>query len=241
MMKMHHFKCLLIAVTLLVAAGVALAGDGSGGIDLPDSYLPNGDCLIGNLNPPVIPSYPDVFTGNEAYAYHVKPSDQCGCPEEHFTLETITMLVDFEANQIPQTLAVTPSLLSAVFNAGSGCFEPGPPLCIGPDIVVNVNDPGIQTITVPLLGCGPFPLGNDYFLSLAYEGGAPANLVIDNDPQACTEFINNGNGWVDMSGMKSKGDKTGGGKLIVYGDIVCAAPPVGVESRAWGAIKSLFH
>jgi len=35
--------------------------------------------------------------------------------------------------------------------------------------------------------------------------------------------------------------KTGGGKSIVFGDIVCGALSVADEPQAWGKIKSLYR
>jgi hypothetical protein len=230
-----------VCLVLATAATVALAGSADDPFDgMPDPFALEGECRIGNLNPPVGPSYPEIFTGNQAFAYYVKPASQCSCAEERFKLEAISMLVDFDPNQIPQTLVITPSLLTAVFNPGSDCFEPGSPLCAGPDQIVTIDVPGIQTLTVPLDGCGPFPLGDDYFLSLSFEGGGPALLPVDDEPLPCVEYVNPGNGWTDLFGQKSGGDKTGGGKVIVFGDIVCVTA-VDVEPSAWGSIKSLYR
>lgn len=229
----------VLTVCLIFTAALAGAADDPFG-DLPDPFALEGECRIGNLNPPVGPSYPEIFDGNQAFAYYVKPASQCSCEQGQFNLETISMLVDFGPNQVPQTLVITPSLLAAEFNAGSNCLEPGTTLCAGPDQVVNIDVPGIQVLTVPLDGCGPFPLGDDFFLSLSYEGGGPASLPVDDEPLPCVEFIDRGNGWMDLFDQKSGGDKTGGGKVIVFGDIVCATA-VDTEPSSWGSIKSLYR
>lgn len=232
-------QCTFILTTcLFLMAASALAG---AGYERPDTYIPNGDCLVGNLNPPIGPSYPDVFMGNESYAYYFNPSQGCSCPEDYFRLDTISMMVDFSEEQLPQTLVITPAMYSAVIDPGSGCLIPGVALCVGPDVTFVVNTPGIQTFTLPVTSCGPFPMVGDYFLTLNYMGGGPANLPVDDMPQACVEYINTGAGWADLFGTKSSDEKTGGGKLIVFGDIICVTSTVDVEQSTWGSIKGLYR
>ncbi len=244
MLKSRLFiRILLLGLLTVLIVGVAIAGNhaekSTGNRDLV--FSTTGDCRIGNLEPPVGSSYPGLFEGNESYAYHVQPSAGCSCPENHFRLDSVSMLLDFDDSQIPQTLVVTPSLLIAVFNTGSGCWEPGPALCTGAPFTVNIINSGVQTITAPLTGCAPFPMGVDYFISLDYSGGGNGLLPVDNSPASCTEFIDYGNGWVDLFGMKNSGDKTGSGKLIVFGDIVCVTNAVEADQRSWGSIKTLFR
>lgn len=230
----------LLTGVLVVAAGAAAAGDGPHG-NLPDLFALEADCRIGNLNPPVGPSYPGVFNGNEAYAYFVQPNSQCSDGEEAFQLETVSMLVDFGPDQVPQTLVVRSLLLNADFDTGSDCFVPGRTICEGPELVFTFDTPGIKTITAPLDACYPLPLDSQYFLSLSFEGGGPASLPVDDEPQECIEYINTGNGWTDLYDQKTGDDKSGGGKVIVFGDVVFVIAGVPVENTSWGAIKTLYR
>jgi len=225
---------------LIIVAGAAIAGDGSFG-NLPDRFALDSDCRIGNLNPPVGPSYPGIFNGNESFAYFVNPIGQCSADEDHFQIESISMLVEFGPDQVPQSLVVRPVMLNADFDAAINCFVPGRPICTGPDLILDVDTPGIKTITAPLANCGPLPLESQYFLSLSFEGGGPASLPVDDEPVPCIEFIDTGNGWMDLYDQKSGGDKSGGGKVIVFGDVVFVIVGVPVEGTSWGAIKTLYR
>jgi hypothetical protein len=49
--------------------------------------------------------------------------------------------------------------------------------------------------------------------------------------------LDRGQGWEDLFGF----DKTGGGKSIVFGDIVYATAVVPEETETWGSIKSLYR
>ena len=104
-------------------------------------------------------------------------------------------------------------------------------------MTITIDTPGYHLVTAPVLGCPMQPFEDHYFLSLKYLGGAPAYLAIDDQPAACTEYIDRGDGWEDLFLF----GKTGGGKSIIFGDIVCGALSVDAEPDAWGSIKSLFR
>ncbi len=222
-------------VTLMFSVPMAFAGNGDDANFDFEAVLFR-DCQVGNLNPPVGPPVPDIFMGNETYAYHIIPGEQCSSNFDGFILESITQLLQFNIDQIPASLVVHPSLLMATFDTGSDCWVPGPSLYDGPSQTFNIDDNGIINIQVTTPDAPPLLLAENYFLALRYEGGALAQLVVDDDPQPCTEFINRGDGWEDLFGQK----RSGGGKVIVFGDIIFAPASVEVLPTTWDGIKSLY-
>ncbi len=200
--------------------------------------MAQSDCTIGNLNNPAGPPAEDIFQGHETYAYHVYPPDQCGCTEGGFTPLAVSQLLYFDNTQVPATFQVEAMLLAADYEAATDCFLPGPVICNGPSLQITVTDQGQIRITAPVDGCPLQVFNEHYFLALKYTGDAPGFLVIDDQPQACTEYVERGSGWEDMFTFPAK---TGGGKSIIFGDIVCGTLSVDAEQGAWGAIKSLYR
>ena len=222
-------------IALMITVPLALAGnDDDCGYDF--EFIPLSDCQVGNLNPPVGPPVPDIFMGDESYAYHIFPAEQCDSNDEGFILESITQLLHFNADQVPALLNVQPSLLEAVFDTGTDCWVPGPSIYDGPIQTFSIEDCGIITIETPTPDAPALFLADHYFLALHYSGNALAQLVVDDDPQPCTEFINRGSGWEDLNGRK----RSGGGKVIIFGDIIFAPASVNEISTTWDGIKSLY-
>lgn len=224
---------LIFLVVAVFASSLAFAGSGE-----PVHYHPTvlGDFQVGNLNDPVGPPVPGIFMGEEAYAYHIYPADQCDCSQEGFQLESVSQFLFFDDQQFPLTLEVQGALLKADFDAANDCFVPGPLLHEGPIETVIVQDNGTAVIQANTPDCPGFPLEDHYFLVMRYFGGAEAQLVVDDQPQPCTEYINRGNGWFDLFDR----DKSGGGKVIVFGDIVCSPLSIGNTTTSWDGIKSLY-
>ena len=111
-------------------------------------------------------------------------------------------------------------------------------LCTSPPVNYSITDPGIVQVDVVMPGCPAEPFNNEYFLFLKYTGGGPGWLVTDNLPQACVEYVDFGLGWEDLFYFP---DKTGGGKNVVWGDIICAPASIPEDSDSWGSIKSLYR
>lgn len=224
-------------VSAMVAV-IALAGDQPLRDD-GDLVVNDADCQVGNLNDPV-ENVPGIFLGNESYAYFIEPTATCGCNTPDFELLSVTQLLYFDEQQVPVTFTVEATLLGAV--RGVDCtFVPGPARCDPTPITYTIDQPGLFAVNVPTPGCGDFQLDKEYFLSLKYTGGGPASLAVDDEPAVCVEFIDYGEGWLDLSTFKVGVDKTGGGKAIVFGDIVCKEDGVAIETTTWGAVKGLYR
>ena len=222
-------------VSLLIFASLAMAGSGENSGNNIETIL-LGDCRVGNLNPPSGELVPDIFMGDETYAYHIFPSTLCTSNLDGYILESISQLLDFNTDQIPAAFSVQPILLSANFDSGTDCWIPGPPLYEGPTQTFSINEPGIVPVQVFTTDVPAFVMSDHYFLAMRYTGGAQAQLVVDDDPQPCTEFINRGNGWEDLFGQK----RSGGGKVIVFGDIIFSPASIGNTTTTWDGIKSLY-
>ncbi len=231
----------IIASVCLLILGAAAAGALASGVpperwDRPAATTVH--CQIGNLHDPVRLPGPELFQGEESYAFLVHPPEQCGCTEGGFTVETVAHLLYFEPDQVPALLQVQARLLEALPDLTGLCRLPGPDVCLGPPQTILVDQPGYFLVTVPMPGCPIQDFGQYYFLAMSYQGGSPARLAIDDQPQPCVEFIDRGNGWEDMFLIP---DKTGGGKHILFGDVVCGALSVDEETGSWGSIKSLYR
>lgn len=193
---------------------------------------------IGNLNDPVPPSLPGLLTGDQSFAYLVFPDQQASCQEDGFRLERLNMYLDFEPNQVPQTLVLSSGLVSAVWDPSVDAWVPGEQACASNTFEVRIDQPGLQVVSCPVEGaCGCQVLNQPYFLNLKFVGPAAASLVTDGLPEPGIVYWDLGNGYVDMFGV----DKTATGKTIIWGDIVCCTTSVGNESSTWSGIKTLFR
>ena len=193
---------------------------------------------IGNLNDPV-QSIPDLLVGDQNFAYLVFPDQQVSCPDGGCSLLNVNMYLDFTAQQVPQTITVSGGFITAVPDPDGEGFIPGGDLCVTPPIQVNILEPGLHLITIPVTDvCDCVAVDQPYFLNINYVGDAVADLPIDDEPLAGIVYWDNGQGYTDMIDVIV--DKTSSGKVIIWGDIVCCTT-VGTEGSTWGSVKSLFR
>lgn len=197
-----------------------------------------GPQQIGNLNPPLDPYLPDLVTGQQSFAYLVRPADQLSCSEPGFRLEALHMWLAFEPIQVPVTFQVDGGLLEAIDDPAFPGPVPGAELCPVPPQTVTVDEPGLFQLTVPVQGaCGCRAIEKDFFLNIRLLTPVEALLPTDGQPEPGVVFWNNGNGWEDMDGL----DKAAIGKTIIWGDIVCCTNSVGREQATWGRVKALYR
>lgn len=214
----------IAAVVLLMVSGAVFA-QGSGG-------------QIGNLNSPVPPSVPGLVYGDQSFAYLVYPDEQVSCAQGGFKLESVQMLLDFTSAQIPVLLTIEGGLSDAVWDPSGEFLLPGAPACTSPPVTLEINDPGLHQITVPMNGtCGCYSVNAPYFLVMHFSGPFQANLPVDGLPQPGIVYVNDGNGWFDMNGLK----RTSSGKVIIWGDLTCCVPTVGNKSGTWSGVKTLYR
>lgn len=218
----RHRRVLALSSVLVLLAAAAWAGD----------------AVIGNLNDPTH-VLPDYVTGQESFAYLVYPPEQASCPEGGFTMETIRMWLGFTLDDVPVTFQARGRLLEATLDPFTGQWVPGPVICETAVFEVTVTDDGLFELVLPFLpgDCGPLLLDAHYFLAVDLLTPLVADLPLDSQPEAGVAYQNTGQGWVDMDGLK----RADSGKIIIWGDIVCSAPPVGNARDTWGAVKGLYR
>ncbi len=193
---------------------------------------------VGNLNPPEPPAVPDVHLGLESYAYLFYPPDFGDCSSGGFRLEAVHMLLEFTPEQVPVTFHAAGGLISADWDSALDMFVPGGQLCEGQPFDFHFTEPGQYEIILPVQGaCGCQPFNEHYFLSVKYFDQFGADLPTDGQPEAGVVFINNSGNWIDMIGL----GKTAGGKVIIWGDLVCCDPPIGNDMGTWSGIKGLYR
>jgi len=227
----------VMALTFILVIVVTPVFAGQVADDFEPLVDPSADCIVGNLNGPALPPVENVFMGHEQYAYHIYPAEQCDCSEGGFSVEAIHQLLHFSPEQIPAEFVVRAALMTATQDGTTGCWVPDQALFVSPPINVIVIDNGIFEVMVPTPNSDIYPINAHYFLALYYEGMAEGQLAIDDQPMACTEYVNRGNGWEDLNLFA----KSGGGRMIVWGDIVCGMPTVAGERSTFDAIKSLYR
>ena len=203
---------------------------------------PAADYLVGNLNPPEPPSAPGILTGDQVFAYLIHPVDQVPPGVNGFQLEAVTMLLDFTPQQLPAFFTVQGGLRKAVYEPSQDAWLPGDPVCQGQTFPYQITEPGLQEIRLPVdPACGCLHTDDYFFLTVTFWDPVVGNLVTDGQPEAGVVYLNDGTGWVDMVNIVPAPDKTAGGKVIIWGDILTCEPPVGAEKSAWGHIKSVYR
>jgi len=210
---------LLLALALVVLATPLLAQTQDG--------------QVGNLNPPA-GTAPGILFGDQTLAYLIQPQEQISCPDLGFQLQNVRVYLEFSQEQVPVTLNVAGGLLQAVPD-GVG-YVPGDTIFLTDPMPIVITEPGQHLIEVPVDGVASCELiAGAYFLALQFVGPAEASLVIDDQPAPGIEFIDSGNGFVDMNGL----DKASGGKVIIWGDIICCVVTAN-EGSTWHQIKQMF-
>lgn len=192
---------------------------------------------VGNLNPPVPPAATGIHESQVSYAYLIYPPDQGSCELGGFMLDKVHMYLAFQANQVPIDFQARAGLREAIWDNNLGAYVPGPLLCTGPLTTFHIDVAGQYVIDLPLDGtCGCHPFDAHYFLTVEYPTLFVADLPIDGLPQANIVYRDTGGGWTDMILLS----KTAGGKVIIWGDLICCEP-VGNETATWGGIKALYE
>lgn len=215
-------KTKLFQVLVLVIAIVAIA----------DDY-----CEIGNHGDPVGPPWRDILHGEDAYAFLVKPNQQCGQTDDNaFELIKLHMMLHFDTDQVPADFAVEVGLLEADRHSNDS-FLPGEVIYMTQTESVHVEQPGLFQLHIPTPDFGLEWLVDEYFLVFKFPTAFEGNLPIDSYPESGVAFRHNGNYWEDMNEMDRRPD----GKILVWGDIICVTSSVENDSSSWGTIKAMFR
>jgi hypothetical protein len=246
---MSRRRTLLVVSTalVLVAGGVQAAKtvdvtriDGAQVRALPPAGPALPTASWGNLNAPAFEINNWIY-GDEEYAYFFEAaSTECSCPLG-FHLDTVHMLVQFEAEDLPSVFEAYSDLTDAVWNPVTLCWEPGETFCTSLTYAFEITEPGIYDLAVPIHAeCECAFLDYGYFLSFhfvtAFDPAQRPDAIADAQPLGCTSFNNYGFGWEDLVTVYGWP-----GEILIWADASCCEEPVASEPRTWGGVKKLYR
>ena len=240
----------IICLCLILAAGSALAErqvtvtrltQEAQPLDITKSTA--GDCMMGNLNP-IYYAITDWIWGAEAYKYMFYADEtDCTC-SEGFTVESVHMYMQFGVEDIPADadgvdFDVYANFEEAIWDEALGCWIPGPEVCVSRLYTVSIPGPGLYDISLPMSAgdcpCAYFGYwyGVSFHFTTAFD--SRPDLITDNISAPCTSWNDYGAGWLDLFDFGMPGGTS------MFADIVCCESPVGVDSKSFGDLKSLYR
>jgi hypothetical protein len=208
-----------------------------GVIDLGQQGI--GDpCLVGNLNP----SYwaiGDWAYPPEEYKLAFDPITMGDCaaicpaqPGYGIDINTIRMHIQVDA---PCTIVMGVDVEEVVYPNGPDCPEPGEVSCASSLYQVNLTSAGGWILNIPI-ECACLTFEKEYMLGVYFQSATCAiDIVTDNAPSNCTSWNDWGSGWKDLVAVYGFP-----GNLRIWAGATCCEPPVPVEAKSWGVIKSLY-
>ena len=208
----------------------------SGVIDLGAQGI--GDpCLVGNLNPAVNGIAGWLLPAPIKFAFDPETMGDCAtiCPVQPaygIDINVIHLYVEVGA---ACALVMGVDVEEVTYPNSPDCPEPGEMTCASPVYQVDLPQAGSWIVNIPI-DCACLTFGKTYMLG-AYIQSATCEfyLGIDNFPTDCTNWYDWGEGWKDLVA-----ESHFPGNLKFWADATCCEPPVPVETKTWGAIKSLY-
>lgn len=178
-------------------------------------------CQIGNLNEPLFPVPNLIHGGEQVFAYLVHPIEQCPCSEGGVQIQEMRMWLHFDPWMIPQNFLVRAGLQRAQWNAALDRWEPAGYFFEGITVPVDVFDPELFLLNIPVPAARWMDVNEFYFLTVTFRSPLEANLVGDGYDIPGISYMSpdGGDTWIDLFGP----DKTGGGTPIIWGDVLCGA------------------
>jgi len=192
------------------------------------------DCQVGNLNS-IAWAVGEWAASPEAYYQNFTPSDGCGVCDTGFQVNAIHFFV-----QTAGVCAIDLSVgLYGTDFTNPDCPIPGLFDCMSNNFTVNLTGAGVWDINVPV-NC---PCADVTYLSaigveiVEYRCEVPLDpsLITDNFPVNCTSWNDYGAGMVDLVGEAGFP-----GNLLLFADVECCEPSIGIEDGSWGRVKGLY-
>jgi hypothetical protein len=195
-------------------------------------------CLTGNLNGSAW-AIGDWALPPEEYKLTFDPLTAGTCfdicaplPGRGIDVNTIHMHLQVDA---ACTIVMGVDVEEVIYPTSPDCPEPGPVVCVSPLYQVDLPQAGGWILNIPI-ECVCLTFGRKYMLSVYFESATGnIDLVTDNFPSNCTSWNNWGEGWNDL--VTEYGFP---GNLRIWADATCCEPPVPVELKSWGNIKSIY-
>ncbi len=197
-----------------------------------------GDCCkVGNLNW-YAHAIENFIGGQEKFSYIFPVEPVCGC-ETGFYFDTVHMLVQFGPEDVPVTLEVNASFEETQMDATGDHLIPGPPICTSPTYRGTITEPGAYDCTIPLneTNCACAEFGWDYAISINILNQLEnkLDLIVDDSPVGGVSWMDQGNGWYDMSSMQLPGE------IKLMATTQCCSNPVADDQPSWGSVKAMFR
>ena len=248
-MKKMSFAVLSIMCLILVA-GAALADRQVtvppvtvDAIPFNSGINPNSvdsDCEMGNLNPFVFP-ITDRVLGAEKYKYlfYADPA-QCPSCTEGFTVEGVSIFLQFGPEDVPSTFAARIDFEEAIWDDDLQCWYPGPEICISTDHMVGIQPAGVHKLTIEMdADCACVEFGHWYGISFeilnSFPSGMEPDIITDDIPVGCVSWNDSGSGWIDVLDLGFPGE------INMSAEFSCCSDPVSTEKNTWGEIKTMFR
>jgi len=217
---------LVVGILAAVPAGLIQARDGA-----------QVDCQVGNPGVMGQDPVPEIFGGEEEWAYLIYPPEQCDCPQGGFRLLNVNMELAIDPPPGGVDFAAVAILREAIFDPDTDCYVPGDEIYVSPPATFFFQEPGIFLISVPTPDASCEIFDEHYFIGLRYLESFMASIITDDQPAPCTTYVDDGNGWRDFYDLR----KSAGGKPIIWGDIVCCDAGIPVEDGTWSTVKGLYR
>lgn len=194
-------------------------------------------CLAGNLNPAAYAIAGWLLPAALKHAFDPATTGDCAAictvqPASGIDINAIHLYVQVEAACV---LELRVDVEEVTYPTGPDCPEPGAVVCGSPTHRVYLPQAGGWVVNIPI-ECACLTFGKTYTLgAFVYSATCGFALGIDNTPTNCTNWFDWGSGWKDLVA-----EHNFPGNLRFWADATCCQPPVPVESRTWGSIKSLY-
>jgi hypothetical protein len=195
-------------------------------------------CQVGNLNTPSW-AIGDWALAPEEYKLAFDPLTMGDCaaicpahPVYGIDINSIRMHIQVDA---ACTLVMGVDVEEVTYPTSPDCPEPGEVVCASPLYQVDLPAAGGWILNIPI-DCVCLTFGKMYMLGVYFQSSTcNMDLVTDNIPTNCTSWNDWGEGWKDL--VAEYGFP---GNLKIWADATCCEPPVPVEMKSWGSIKSLY-
>jgi hypothetical protein len=232
--------CLAMTVSALAADRDVNITPLKGPVLSIDQTTPRSVCIYGH-DAAAAYAITDYIWGQESYATVFNAAQPvCACTSG-FTIEQVHFYMNFRVEDVPSTFDASVEFRENAIDVTTGCSVPGPVICESPLYTVNITNPGLYDIALPMTAgagaCAYF--GYDYAVSINFPNAFPPtqrpDAVTDGAPVGCVSYNNYDAGWLDTVSLGFPGE------LVMYADVICCEPPVPSDEPSWGELKSLYR
>jgi hypothetical protein len=195
-------------------------------------------CLVGNLNPAVNGVAGWLLPAAIKFAFDPVTMGDCAaiCPvQPAFGIDIKVIRLQFQV-EAACALELEVDVEEVTYPTGPDCPEPGDVVCQSTVYQADLPQAGSWIVEIPI-ECACLTADKMYMIGARIQSATcDFYIAIDNAPTVCTNWFEWGAGWNDLVS-----DLNFPGNLKLWAEATCCEPPVPVESKTWGAIKSLYR